>query len=71
MIYGATGSIEFQAVAMALSTTGTENNILVFGLVFMVIGWAFQLGAEPLHMCVPDVYHGAPTPVTLFIGAAP
>ncbi len=71
MIYGATGSIEFQAVAMALSTTGMENQILIFGLVFLVIGLAFKLGAVPFHMWVPDVYHGAPTAVTLFIGTAP
>ncbi len=71
MIYGATGYIEFQAVADALSTTGMDNEILVFGLVFMVIGLAFKLGAVPFHMWIPDVYHGAPTPVTLFIGSAP
>ncbi len=71
MIYGATGSVEFQAVAAALSTTGMENQILVFGLVFLVIGLAFKLGAVPFHMWVPDVYHGAPTPVTLLIGSAP
>ncbi len=71
MIYGATGYIEFQAVANALSTTGMDNEILVFGLVFMVIGLAFKLGAVPFHMWIPDVYHGAPTPVTLFIGSAP
>ncbi len=71
MIYGATGSIEFASVARALGTGGLENEILVFGLVFMVIGLAFKLGAVPFHMWIPDVYHGAPTPVTLFIGSAP
>jgi NADH-quinone oxidoreductase subunit N len=45
--------------------------VLVFGLVFLVIGLAFKFGAVPFHMWVPDVYHGAPTAVTLFIGSAP
>ncbi|MFC1684198.1 NADH-quinone oxidoreductase subunit NuoN [Pseudomonadota bacterium] len=71
MIYGATGSIGFQEVAAALTTTGMDNTVLVFGLVFVVIGLAFKLGAVPFHMWMPDVYHGAPTSVTLFIGSAP
>lgn len=71
MIYGATGSIEFQPVAQAVAETGMDNMVLVFGLVFVVIGLAFKFGAVPLHMWVPDVYHGAPTAVTLFIGSAP
>ncbi len=70
MIYGATGSIGFQAVAQVLTTGGMDDMVLVFGLVFMVIGIAFKLGAVPFHMWMPDVYHGAPTPVTLFIGSA-
>lgn len=71
MIYGATGSIEFQAVSEAVAISGMDNMVLVFGLVFVVIGLAFKFGAVPLHMWVPDVYHGAPTAVTLFIGSAP
>ena len=71
MIYGATGSIEFPQVAKAVAETGMDNMVLVFGLVFVVIGLAFKFGAVPLHMWVPDVYHGAPTAVTLFIGSAP
>jgi len=71
MIYGATGSIGFQEVAAALTTTGMGNTVLVFGLVFVVIGLAFKLGAVPFHMWMPDVYHGAPTSVTLFLGSAP
>jgi len=71
MIYGATGSIEFQPVANAVEETGMDNMVLVFGLVFVVIGLAFKFGAVPLHMWVPDVYHGAPTAVTLFIGSTP
>ncbi len=71
MIYGATGSIGFQEVAQALSSTGADNLVLVFGLVFVVIGLAFKLGAVPFHMWIPDVYHGAPTAVTLFLGSTP
>ena len=71
MIYGATGTIIFPDVAKAMATTGTNNLVLVFGLVFIVIGLSFKLGAVPFHMWVPDVYHGAPTSVTMFIGSAP
>ena len=71
MLYGATGSLGFREVAQALATTGTDNMVLVFGLVFVVIGLAFKLGAVPFHMWLPDVYHGAPTSVTLFVGSAP
>ena len=71
MIYGATGSVEFPAVAKAVSETGMNDMVLVFGLVFVVIGLAFKFGAVPFHMWVPDVYHGAPTAVTLFIGSTP
>jgi len=71
MIYGATGSIQFQAVAQAVSAQGMENKVLVFGLVFVVIGLAFKFGAVPFHMWVPDVYHGAPTSVVLFLGSVP
>ena len=71
MIYGVTGSIEFQAVAQAVAEKGTSDMVLVFGLVFLVIGIGFKLGAVPFHMWVPDVYQGAPTAVTLFIGSAP
>jgi NADH-quinone oxidoreductase subunit N len=71
MIYGATGSIGFQEVAQALGKAETNNLVLVFGLVFLVIGLAFKLGAVPFHMWLPDVYHGAPTSVTLFLGSTP
>jgi len=71
MIYGATGSIIFTDVAQAMATTGMNDLVLVFGLVFVVIGLSFKLGAVPFHMWVPDVYHGAPTSVTMFIGSAP
>ncbi|MES9869134.1 MAG: NADH-quinone oxidoreductase subunit NuoN [Sedimenticola sp.] len=71
MIYGATGSIEFSAVSQGLASTEANKMVLIFGLVFVVIGLAFKFGAVPFHMWVPDVYHGAPTAVTLFIGSTP
>lgn len=71
MIYGATGSIELGAVARAVSEQGIDNNILVFGIVFLVIGIGFKFGAVPFHMWVPDIYEGAPTPVVLLLGSAP
>lgn len=71
MIYGGTGSIEFSAVAEGLANPNANKMVLVFGLVFVVIGMAFKFGAVPFHMWVPDVYHGAPTSVTLFLGSTP
>ncbi|MEW7978155.1 MAG: NADH-quinone oxidoreductase subunit NuoN [Candidatus Sedimenticola endophacoides] len=71
MVYGASGSIEFGAVSQALANSGVDKRVLVFGLVFVVIGMAFKFGAVPFHMWVPDVYHGAPTAITLFIGSTP
>ena len=71
MVYGVTGSLALGGVAQAL-LKGTSLQIpLVFGIVFVVAGLAFKLGAVPFHMWVPDVYHGAPTAMTLFIGSAP
>jgi NADH-quinone oxidoreductase subunit N len=71
MIYGATGSLDIAAVARTLASGQGERTILLFGLVFVVSGVAFKLGAVPYHMWVPDVYDGAPTAVTLLIGTAP
>ncbi|MBY0469065.1 MAG: NADH-quinone oxidoreductase subunit NuoN [Burkholderiaceae bacterium] len=71
MMYGATGSLEIGEVFKAIATGQVNKAVLVFGLVFVVSGLAFKLGAVPFHMWVPDVYHGAPTAVTLLIGAAP
>ena len=71
MIYGATGSLEITAVAERLYAGQVDRGILVFGLVFLVSGIAFKLGVVPFHMWIPDVYHGAPTAVTLFIATAP
>ena len=71
MIYGATGSLDIAAVAKTLASGQGDRTILLFGLVFVVSGVAFKLGAVPYHMWVPDVYDGAPTAVTLLIGTAP
>ncbi|AKZ64072.1 NADH:ubiquinone oxidoreductase subunit N [Herbaspirillum hiltneri N3] len=71
MLYGATGSLELNDVFRAIVSGTVDRNVLVFGIVFVVAGLAFKLGAVPFHMWVPDVYHGAPTPMTLLIGGAP
>ncbi len=77
MIYGATGSLDFRTVSdgvvQLLAGAGEDGAVrpfLVFGVVFVVAGIAFKLGVVPFHMWIPDVYHGAPTPITLFIGTA-
>jgi len=70
MIYGATGTLAIPDVAASVGALASrDHNFLVFGLVFVVAGVAFKLGVVPFHMWIPDVYHGAPTPVTLVIGA--
>jgi len=71
MIYGASGSLDIATVSRTLGSGQGERTILLFGLVFLVSGVAFKLGAVPYHMWVPDVYDGAPTAVTLLIGTAP
>jgi NADH-quinone oxidoreductase subunit N len=71
MIYGATGSLDLTTIYKLVSAGAANHTILVFGLVFVVAGMAFKLGAVPFHMWVPDVYQGSPTAVTLLLGAAP
>jgi NADH-quinone oxidoreductase subunit N len=71
MIYGITGSLQLDSIAVAVHELGSQQLGLVFGLVFLIVGIAFKFGAVPFHMWLPDVYHGAPTPVTVFIGSAP
>jgi NADH-quinone oxidoreductase subunit N len=74
MIYGATGTLSIPGVAevvRGLAATPGDHNFLVFGLVFVVAGVAFKIGVVPFHMWIPDVYQGAPTPVTLVIGSGP
>jgi len=71
MLYGATGTLEITRLGELAFEGGARDVVLVFGLVFIVAGLGFKLGAVPFHMWVPDVYHGAPTAVTLFIGSVP
>ncbi len=71
MIYGFTGSIYFDQIAKVSLTEGAANIGLIIGLVFMLAGLAFKISAVPFHMWTPDVYEGAPTPVTAFFAACP
>ena len=71
MMYGATGSLEINGVYNAIGTGQINKGVLTLGVVFVVAGLGFKLGAVPFHMWVPDVYQGAPTAVTLLIGGAP
>jgi NADH-quinone oxidoreductase subunit N len=71
MMYGATGTLEIPRVFERIATGKINKEVLVFGIVFVVAGLGFKLGAVPFHMWVPDVYQGAPTSVTLLIGGAP
>jgi NADH-quinone oxidoreductase subunit N len=70
LVYGFTGSTEFAQIAQAVQPSGA-NLGLIFGLVFLMAGFAFKISAVPFHMWTPDVYEGAPTPVTAFFAAAP
>ncbi len=70
LIYGFTGSTQFETIAR-IATSGETNIGLVFGVVFLIAGLAFKVSAAPFHMWTPDVYEGAPTPVTAFFAAAP
>ena len=74
MIYGATGTLNLPEVAARISPLAgnvPDRTFLVFGLVFVMAGVAFKIGVVPFHMWIPDVYHGAPTPVTLIISSGP
>ncbi|KAB2911912.1 MAG: NADH-quinone oxidoreductase subunit NuoN [Hyphomicrobiaceae bacterium] len=72
LIYGFTGSTSFASIAAATKAAGAGQNIgLIIGLVFLIVGLAFKVSAVPFHMWTPDVYEGAPTPVTTFFAAAP
>ena len=71
IIYGMTGTLQLDELAIAIREVGPDRSGLVLGLVFIIAGVAFKFGAVPFHMWIPDVYHGAPTPVTLFVGSAP
>jgi NADH-quinone oxidoreductase subunit N len=71
MLYGATGTLDVNAVFKAVASGQIKHQVLVFGLVFVVAGLAFKLGVVPFHMWIPDVYQGAPTAVTLLVAGAP
>lgn len=75
MIYGATGALGIADIAAAIAAMAEDDTanraVLALGLVFMLAGIAFKIGAAPFHTWLPDVYHGAPAAVTLFIAAAP
>jgi NADH-quinone oxidoreductase subunit N len=71
LLYGITGTLELPVMAHVLQAGGQDPVVLAFGLVFLVAGLGFKLGVAPFHMWVPDIYQGAPSAVTLFIGSAP
>ncbi|MFA7632934.1 MAG: NADH-quinone oxidoreductase subunit NuoN [Thiohalomonadaceae bacterium] len=71
ILYGITGSLDLAQINSATGNLADNEVLLAFALVFIVIGVAFKLGAVPFHMWLPDVYHGAPTAVTLYLSSAP
>ena len=71
MIYGATGNLNIEAIVSSINSGNSDLNLLRLGLVFIIVGVGFKLGAVPFHMWIPDVYQGSPTSVTLLIGTAP
>jgi NADH-quinone oxidoreductase subunit N len=71
LLYGASGSLLIAEVAAHAAEAGASDPLLVMGVVFVAIGLAFKLGAVPFHMWVPDVYEGAPTPVTAILASTP
>jgi len=72
LIYGFTGTVNFSGIAKATNLAAGAGGIgLIFGLVFLFVGFCFKISAVPFHMWTPDVYEGAPTPVTAFFAAAP
>ncbi len=72
MLYGATGTLDLAGIhGVAAVAYHDQRLLLLFGLVFVIVGLGFKFGAAPFHMWLPDVYHGSPTAVTLFIASAP
>ncbi len=72
ILYGLSGSLGLPEIASYVASQQIMNNlVLLFGLTFIVVGLGFKFGVAPFHMWVPDVYQGAPTPVTMFLGSAP
>lgn len=70
-VYGTTGSLQFDDIALAVQSPDVNSMPLWFGMAFMIVGIAFKFGAVPFHMWLPDVYQGARSPVTLYIASAP
>src|SRR6266536_3509176 len=71
LCYGATGSTNLAAIARATATTQINSSVLLAGVALLAVGFCFKVAAVPFHMWTPDVYQGAPTPVTAFMAAAP
>ncbi len=71
LLYGFTGTTDFSGIAATFTREGPHSLGLLFGLVFLLAGLAFKISAVPFHMWTPDVYEGAPTPVTAFFASAP
>ncbi len=76
IIYGLSGSLNLHTIATNLANLATQDSLmsnigLLLGLSFILVGLGFKLGVVPFHMWIPDVYHGAPTAITMFLGAAP
>jgi NADH-quinone oxidoreductase subunit N len=71
ILYGVAGTLDLSELLINVSNLEQQRLLLTFGLVFLVVGIAFKLGVVPFHMWIPDVYQGAATPVTQFIGTAP
>ncbi len=71
ILYGLTGSLDISVIQESLAGSSQDNIPLIFALVFVITAIAFKLGAAPFHMWVPDVYHGAPTATTVYLGSMP
>jgi len=75
LLYGISGTLDIQIFADTITSKGlqssSQNIVLILGMVLVICGMAFKLGAVPFHMWIPDIYHGAPTAMTLYIGSAP
>ena len=71
LLYGVTGTLQLDEIAVSLAAGEAQRPVVLLALTFMLVGVAFKFGAVPFHNWVPDVYHGVPTSVTLFIGTAP
>jgi len=74
LIYGVTGTLDIPTLSQTIlesKADSAKNIVLILGLVMLITGVAFKLGAVPFHMWIPDIYHGAPTAVTLYLGTAP